>query len=429
MRLFISYAREDQPQVQTLVNILRDGGHDPWFDHRLLPGQDWQEELLRAIRRSDAFVYVLTPDSVASEWCQWEFARAIELGKPIVPVLLKKGTELPETLAPYQYADLSEGLTPRTTARLMGGLSRIAITIPPENAPRVRAKPGGTPARAEVTPASTRRLFIIGAVVAILAVAAIIGGMIVTSTAVTPTPDFNLTPGTPDLGPAAGWLEVQQPVALYSGPGTQYVIITTVDSGPLAITGSSHTADGLFYQVQLGELAGWVQDTPDVVVAEITEDIPDVLTPTPSPTMLQVRYTASVRAGPGRDYPAITYINDGILPVTGTAIAADGTYYHVQLGTMDGWVQRTASVALIGSEESLPELPTPTPAPYRLEIVHTAAIRAAPGRDQPIITFVTEGTLPITGLSRTATGTFYRVLFGGIQAWVQRTASIEVVVE
>jgi len=50
MRLFISYARVNYYQVSQLVEILRDGGYDPWFDHKLFPGQDWKAELFRAIQ-------------------------------------------------------------------------------------------------------------------------------------------------------------------------------------------------------------------------------------------------------------------------------------------------------------------------------------------------------------------------------------------
>ena len=39
MRLFVSYAHEDETKVEQLVDILREGGHDPWFDDHLMPGR------------------------------------------------------------------------------------------------------------------------------------------------------------------------------------------------------------------------------------------------------------------------------------------------------------------------------------------------------------------------------------------------------
>jgi hypothetical protein len=76
MKIFISYAKSTAPgrsagrgaargQSRTLV--------------RLSPPirQPWQEQLLAAITAADAFLYALTPESIASKWCQWEFAEAV----------------------------------------------------------------------------------------------------------------------------------------------------------------------------------------------------------------------------------------------------------------------------------------------------------------------------------------------------------------
>jgi hypothetical protein len=42
MKIFISYAHTDLPRVQKLADILRFGGHDIWFDQRLVGGQSWK---------------------------------------------------------------------------------------------------------------------------------------------------------------------------------------------------------------------------------------------------------------------------------------------------------------------------------------------------------------------------------------------------
>jgi hypothetical protein len=147
MKLFVSYAHVDKWQIGQLVDILRDAGHDPWFDNKLLPGQDWKQELKAAIVNCEAFVYALTPESVASEWCQWEFATAVELGKSIIPILVQPKTDIPETISRYQYADFSDGLTPQAIAKLMGGITNIAISIPKDEAPTVPLNPSGKPAQ------------------------------------------------------------------------------------------------------------------------------------------------------------------------------------------------------------------------------------------------------------------------------------------
>jgi sulfatase-modifying factor enzyme 1/TIR domain-containing protein len=96
----------------------------------------------------EAFLYALSPESVESEWCQWEFDQAVRMGKAIIPVLLQGKTKLPEVLARYQYADFSEGATPQGVARLMGGLSGVTVKIAPQELATVPENPKGVPAQA-----------------------------------------------------------------------------------------------------------------------------------------------------------------------------------------------------------------------------------------------------------------------------------------
>jgi hypothetical protein len=149
MKLFISYAHTDKWQVKQLVEILEDAGHQPWFDNKLLPGQDWKQALADAIVDCESFVYAMTPESITSEWCQWEFTKAVELGKPVIPILVQPKTKVPDNIRRYQYADFSEGPTPKNVAKLMGGISQIAINIPKAEAPTAPENPDGIPSRAE----------------------------------------------------------------------------------------------------------------------------------------------------------------------------------------------------------------------------------------------------------------------------------------
>lgn len=149
MRIFISYAHADRYMVGQLVEILRNAGLDAWFDHRLVVGKDWKVQLYEAIASSDAFLYAMSPQSIASEWCQWEFAEAIKLQKPIIPVLIDTKTQLPPELSKYQYADFTSGPTPEGTARLMGGLWSARVIIPQNQAPHILENPTGMPAQVE----------------------------------------------------------------------------------------------------------------------------------------------------------------------------------------------------------------------------------------------------------------------------------------
>jgi hypothetical protein len=144
-KLFISYAHTDKWQVKQLVDILKQGNYDAWFDHRLVVGGDWQAQLLDAIKTCDAFVYALSPESVESEWCRWEFAEAVKLGKPVIPVLIQGKTNIPPSITSRQYADFTEGPSVEGTARLIAGIHN-AITIPPAEV-SAPTKPTGKPAQ------------------------------------------------------------------------------------------------------------------------------------------------------------------------------------------------------------------------------------------------------------------------------------------
>jgi formylglycine-generating enzyme required for sulfatase activity len=109
MRIFVSYARVDKPFCIQIVDTL--DVHETWYDQRLYAGQNWWKEILRRLDWCESFVYLLSPDSIASEYCCKEFELAQSLGKHIVPVLIRDGIDLPDNLKDTQYVDLTNGIT------------------------------------------------------------------------------------------------------------------------------------------------------------------------------------------------------------------------------------------------------------------------------------------------------------------------------
>lgn len=151
MRLFISYAHDDLEQVTELAEELHARGHETWFGEKLMPGDDWQSDLRRAIENSDALVYALSPQSAAKEWCRWESAQAVALGKPIIPVLLQETPGIPDTLGGFKVPDFSEGATETFVNDLNAIFAHIdSFTLPVTNmaAPEY---PRGIPAQAMET--------------------------------------------------------------------------------------------------------------------------------------------------------------------------------------------------------------------------------------------------------------------------------------
>lgn len=120
MRLFVSYARVDKPYCIQIVDTLEI--HDTWYDQRLYAGQDWWKEILRRLDWCEGFIYLLSPESIASEYCRREFELAQSLGRHIFPVLVHPETQVPDNLRGIQYADLSKGLTVQAVKTLLNAI-------------------------------------------------------------------------------------------------------------------------------------------------------------------------------------------------------------------------------------------------------------------------------------------------------------------
>lgn len=120
MRLFISYARIDRPYCEQIVDTL--DVHEIWYDKRVHVGKNWWNEILEQLHRCEGFVYLLSPESVKSQYCQQEFAIAQSLGKYIFPVLIHNRTPLTGPLKDIQYVDLSKGLTFEGVTQLLNAI-------------------------------------------------------------------------------------------------------------------------------------------------------------------------------------------------------------------------------------------------------------------------------------------------------------------
>lgn len=120
MRLFVSYARVDKPFCKQIVRTL--DAHEIWYDQRLHAGQKWWDEILKRLEWCEGFLYLLSPDSASSEYCQKEFVLAKDAGKHIFPVLIQARTEIPENLRAYQSIDLTDGLNTKAVKELLNAI-------------------------------------------------------------------------------------------------------------------------------------------------------------------------------------------------------------------------------------------------------------------------------------------------------------------
>lgn len=101
MRIFISYAKKYRARPDSrfdpLIEFLEDA-HQPtaprlevcWFDAGLAKtaGQRWWKKICDEIRGCDVFLYVGSPETLASRWCDRERIFAAALGKNSITVLM-----------------------------------------------------------------------------------------------------------------------------------------------------------------------------------------------------------------------------------------------------------------------------------------------------------------------------------------------------
>ena len=65
LRVFLCHSSADKPAVRELYQRLCADGIDAWLDEEnLLPGQDWQREIPRVVRQSDAVIVCLSKGSI-----------------------------------------------------------------------------------------------------------------------------------------------------------------------------------------------------------------------------------------------------------------------------------------------------------------------------------------------------------------------------
>jgi WD40 repeat protein len=87
-KVFISYSRRNKAFVRKLNAALDEAGLDAWVDWDGIPlTVDWMKEITNSIVSSDAFLFVMSPDSLSSDYCLKELELALEGNKKIIPVV------------------------------------------------------------------------------------------------------------------------------------------------------------------------------------------------------------------------------------------------------------------------------------------------------------------------------------------------------
>lgn len=109
--VFISYASKDSNQASNIITALKSCDIKVWVDNKdLPPGEMIEPTLFQGIEKSTVFLFLISPDSVESEWCNKEINYAAKNGKRILPVYIRdtERSFIPKIIMDRHYIDCRE---------------------------------------------------------------------------------------------------------------------------------------------------------------------------------------------------------------------------------------------------------------------------------------------------------------------------------
>jgi len=110
--VFISYSRKDSDFARKLNQKLQATGRFTWFDQEsIASGVDFDQEIFKGIEKAHNFLFVISPDSVSSSFCERELQHAAQHHKRFIPVLWRETGQyegkLPKDYLNTQWIDFS----------------------------------------------------------------------------------------------------------------------------------------------------------------------------------------------------------------------------------------------------------------------------------------------------------------------------------
>jgi hypothetical protein len=141
-KIFLSYAREDSEFTLKLAHDLRGENVAIWVDQMdIVPGEDWDQAVEKALYECTGLLIVLSPDAVNSRSVMDEVSFALEENKRVIPVV-HRPCVIPFRLRRVQRVDLGSDYA----GGLAGLIRTLAGTEPP----------GGNEQRTAEAPARSR---------------------------------------------------------------------------------------------------------------------------------------------------------------------------------------------------------------------------------------------------------------------------------
>jgi hypothetical protein len=142
LRVFLCHSSGDKPAVRNLYARLQEENIVPWLDEEdLLPGQDWDHEIPRAVRECDAVIVCLSRTAISKKgYLQKEIKCALDVAEEqpestifLIPLKLEE-CDVPPRLSKWQWVNYFDE---RGHQRLMRSLRerarRIGISVTRED--------------------------------------------------------------------------------------------------------------------------------------------------------------------------------------------------------------------------------------------------------------------------------------------------------
>ena len=155
--IFISYDWVDRDIAEQLTHRLqRIYGHSyVWMDEYAHTSSDRWVTIRRQIARCEAFLLLVSPDSLDSTYCQMELQAARYWEKRVIPVQLYPDVTIPADMQTRLMVNLTGGLTVESLTQLQWAINFDANIKPDINQTHV-ARPAD-PTRPSATPTTSTR--------------------------------------------------------------------------------------------------------------------------------------------------------------------------------------------------------------------------------------------------------------------------------
>ena len=111
--VFLSHSSRDRTVTEWVGERLRIAGFVGLFIdfdpvQGIPAGRNWERELYTQLRRADAVIFLASESSVNSPWCVAEISLARSLGRPVFPLRLDPGVDLP-LLTDVRWLGMTDG--------------------------------------------------------------------------------------------------------------------------------------------------------------------------------------------------------------------------------------------------------------------------------------------------------------------------------